>query len=292
MGIPYAEVIGDPVEHSKSPAIHKFWLEKLGLRGDYRATRVAAGELPDYLAARRSDRHWRGCNVTMPLKVAVLPLLDEVRWPGLCAINCVVPRREGVLGFRQTKLKGFNTDGFGIGEAIGGWDIGHDDSRICLIGNGGAARSVVGELNAQLYFVFDVIARDLAKGRAFLESCNREGKVYSLEDAAEAMVGRDAVINASPLGMTGFPPMPENVIEGLASVGRKPVAGQNWEGFAFDMVTVPVRTPFVERAEAAGLKVSDGLTMLLGQAAHAFRLFFGRPTPREHDAELRRLLTS
>ena len=72
MGVPYAEVIGDPIAHSKSPLIHKFWLEKLGIEGDYRAARVRADELADYLEARRADPDWRGCNVTMPHKQAVL----------------------------------------------------------------------------------------------------------------------------------------------------------------------------------------------------------------------------
>ena len=78
MGIPYAEVIGDPVEHSKSPVIHKFWLEKLGIEAEYRATRVAPAELRDYLASRRADPDWLGCNVTMPHKVRVWQLLPHV----------------------------------------------------------------------------------------------------------------------------------------------------------------------------------------------------------------------
>ena len=97
MGIPYAEVIGDPVAHSRSPLIHKFWLERLGIEGDYRATRATAGELPAYLAARRSDPDWRGCNVTMPHKQAILPLLDDVA-DDLRAVNCVLPRSGRLVG--------------------------------------------------------------------------------------------------------------------------------------------------------------------------------------------------
>jgi shikimate dehydrogenase len=291
MGVPYAEVIGDPVAHSKSPAIHKFWLEQLGIEGDYRATRVTADELPDYLQARRNDRNWRGCNVTMPLKEAVIPLLDEVRNPRVSAVNCINPERKGVIGFRKTILRGSNTDGTGIDDAIAGWDIGFGDSRICLIGGGGAARSAIAELDNQCYFTFDLIARDEAKGRAFLDSCNVEGDVYSFENAAEAMAGRHAVINASPLGMTGFPPMPESILAGLASVGRQPLPGQNWEGFAFDMVTTPVRTEFLKCAEAMGLSVSDGLSMLIGQARSAFHSFFGA-WPPDGDTELRQRLMS
>src|SRR5688500_20310195 len=70
MAVPYAEVIGDPIGHSKSPLIHRFWLEKLGLEADYRAVRVEAGELGDYFSARKADPDWRGCNISMPHKLA------------------------------------------------------------------------------------------------------------------------------------------------------------------------------------------------------------------------------
>ena len=64
--IPYAEVIGDPIAHSKSPIIHKLWLEKLGIEADYRACHVKPDELAEYIDNRRSDENWRGCNVTIP----------------------------------------------------------------------------------------------------------------------------------------------------------------------------------------------------------------------------------
>jgi shikimate dehydrogenase len=224
----------------------------------------------------------------MPLKEAVIPLLDEVRNTRVSAVNCIVPERR--LGLRTTMLQGSNTDGAGIDDAIAGWDIGYEDSRVCLIGGGGAARSAIAELDVRCYFTFDLIARDVAKGRAFLDSCNVEGDVYSFENASAAMAGRHAVINASPLGMAGFPPMPKSVLDGLASVGRQPLPGQEWEGFAFDMVMTPVRTDFVEHAEAAGLTVSDGLTMLIGQARAAFWSFFGR-WPPQGNTELRQRLT-
>ena len=68
---PYAEVIGDPIAHSKSPLIHGFWLDALGIAGEYRATQVSEAQLPDFIAGRRADPDWRGCNVTIPHKVAV-----------------------------------------------------------------------------------------------------------------------------------------------------------------------------------------------------------------------------
>ncbi|NCU12310.1 MAG: shikimate dehydrogenase, partial [Sphingomonadaceae bacterium] len=75
---PYAEVIGDPIVQSKSPAIHGFWLGKLGISADYRAAHVRPEGLAEYIAARRADPLWRGCNVTMPHKQAIMPLLDTI----------------------------------------------------------------------------------------------------------------------------------------------------------------------------------------------------------------------
>ncbi|HSM53830.1 MAG TPA: shikimate dehydrogenase, partial [Erythrobacter sp.] len=78
MSLPYAEVIGDPIAQSKSPAIHNFWLGKLGIDAEYRACHVTAAGLADYLDQRRQDSDWRGCNVTMPHKQAVIALLDRL----------------------------------------------------------------------------------------------------------------------------------------------------------------------------------------------------------------------
>ena len=75
---PYAEVIGDPIAQSKSPAIHNFWLGKLGIDAEYRATLVGAADLADYFSARRADPDWRGCNITMPHKQAALAHLYQI----------------------------------------------------------------------------------------------------------------------------------------------------------------------------------------------------------------------
>src|SRR5688572_22306096 len=73
----YAEVIGDPIEHSRSPDIHRFWLEALGIDADYRRQLVRAGEIDAYVARVRIDPAWRGSNVTMPLKRLALDLAEE-----------------------------------------------------------------------------------------------------------------------------------------------------------------------------------------------------------------------
>src|SRR3546814_17699541 len=98
-GIPYAEVIGDPIAQTKSPLIHDFWLEALGLTGRYERHHVRPGDLAAYIDARRGDSDWRGCNVTMPHKAAVMDLVED---PGdvrgtIGAMNTVVRQPDGRL---------------------------------------------------------------------------------------------------------------------------------------------------------------------------------------------------
>src|SRR5437868_12467099 len=77
--MPFAEVIGDPIEHSRSPEIHAFWLEQAGIAAEYRRRRVAKDGLESYLAEVRGDPAWRGCNVTMPLKMEAVLAADQPR---------------------------------------------------------------------------------------------------------------------------------------------------------------------------------------------------------------------
>jgi shikimate dehydrogenase len=280
MGIPYAEVIGDPIAHSKSPLIHKFWLSQLGLEGEYKATHVRAGELAGFLETRRRDRNWRGCNLTMPHKQAVLPLLDERHDFDTGAVNCVFPAKG--------RLIGHNTDVDGLEAAlpVPEWDL-----PVCVIGAGGAASAVPCVVDWTCVFHFNVIVRDPGKGRAFLERLNMHGAAFSFDEAAEAMRGTQGVVNATPLGMTGFPRMPASV---LAALSELPPRG-GWisrGGWVVDMVYTPVATELLLEAGQLGLSTGDGLTVLVGQAAASFRHFFGRTVAEPYLTAVRELLTS
>ncbi|WP_374407248.1 shikimate dehydrogenase [Pelagerythrobacter sp.] len=279
----YAEVIGDPIAQSKSPAIHRFWIEKLGLDADYRAHRVPEGGLADYLEARRTDLDWRGCNVTMPHKQAIMPLLDRfeplARQVG--AVNTVVREDEALVGR--------NTDVAGFLEPLGG-TLGerHLFRMARVLGTGGAARGIVAGLVRE-GFTIVLAGRDPAKARALLEELDPDGEhhavalVHFAEPTEFAFDDRqgccDLVVNASPLGMRGQPP--------LAFDWSHAPPGS----VAYDIVTDPLQTRFLADAHAAGFATIDGLSMLIGQAAAAFEQFFGAPAPREHDAELRDRLT-
>lgn len=265
---PFAEVIGDPIAQSKSPAIHGFWLERLGIAADYRATHVRTDGLSGFFVHRRSDPAWRGCNVTMPHKQAVMPLLDALDPVAarIGAVNTIVP--DGAGG-----LTGHNTDAAGFLEPLGQTRF----ADVMVIGAGGAARAVLAALSDRGMTRITVQNRSIARGEALLAEFGLSGTVVEPgSEAAEA----DLLVNTSSLGMAGFPPMPP--------VERQVRGG----GTVYDIVTTPLDTDLLKAARARGLATIDGLAMLIGQAAVAFEKFFGVPPPRQFDAELRRKLTS
>ncbi len=282
---PYAEVIGDPIAQSKSPAIHGFWLRKLGIQADYRACHVTPEDLADYIARRRADPLWRGCNVTMPHKQAVMGLLGHIAPPAdaIGAVNTVL-RTDS-----HPALTGTNTDASGFLEPLKA-DLAetHYYRMARIMGTGGAARAIITAL-ADKGFTLVVAGRDPGKARALLDELAPKGEHHAIPlshfadptdfafDDREGCL--DLVINASSLGMQGQPP--------LAFDWSHAPPGS----IAYDIVTAPLDTPFLQGARAKGHRTIDGLSMLIGQAAAAFEHFFGAPPPREHDAELRALLT-
>ena len=281
----YAEVIGDPIVQSKSPAIHTFWLGKLGIDAEYRAAHVRTEGLTNYLRTRRTEEAWRGCNVTMPHKQAVMPHLTRLHplAERIGAVNTVVREADG-------SLTGYNTDVAGFLEPLRPWlEERHLFRMARVLGTGGAARATVAAL-ADENVVIVLAGRDSAKARALLDELDPGGEQhatdlahfaeptdFAFDDRAGCF---DLIVNASPLGMAGQPPL-------AFDLSHAPPGS-----IVYDIVTHPADTPLLQSARAAGLRTIDGLAMLIGQAAVAFEKFFGEPAPREHDAELRALLTT
>ncbi|GEO00141.1 shikimate dehydrogenase (NADP(+)) [Novosphingobium sediminis] len=284
MSRPYAEVIGDPIIQSKSPKIHGFWLQDLGIDADYRATHVRSDELADFLAARRTDALWRGCNVTMPHKQAVMPFLDRLDplAAAVGAVNTIIPE--------DGKLVGYNTDVPGFLEPLQS-ELGqtHYFRMARVIGTGGAARAIIKGL-ADEKLVIVLAGRNPDKARALLDELDPAGEHHAIDlahfaDATDfAFDDRegclDLVVNASSLGMTGQPPL-------VFDMSHAPPGS-----IFYDIVTSPLETPFLKAAAAAGFRTIDGLSMLIGQADHAFRRFFGAKPSRARDAELREVLAA
>ncbi len=284
-----AGVIGWPVAHSKSPLIHRFWLAKLGLDGDYGRFPV----MPEHLgAALRAlpALGLAGVNVTVPHKVAALAHLDRVD-PLAASVGAV-----NTVMVEDGRLVGYNTDVAGINDALRQQlaDLSQEPKTILykLIGTGGAARAAAEALSGCEVAVY---GRDPVKAAELVDSFGLGGEsAYGLSrDIAElAALGPpdepvgdrsssrfpQVVINATSLGMTGMPPLTIDL------------AFFPDDTIVFDMVYAPLETSLLAAARARGLRTVDGLAMLIGQAAAAFALFFGAAAPRVHDAELRALL--
>lgn len=268
--LPYAEVIGDPIAHSKSPLIHNFWLNKLDIEAEYRKAHVTPEGLAAYFLQRRADPDWLGCNVTIPHKIAVMDYTDD---PGgvrdrIGAMNTIASETGG-------PLIGTNTDAGGFLHPLIARKWRGDHALI--IGTGGAARAILFALTSFGVPNITVMARDAVKAQALLDRAGVTGAVIGIEDALPPV---DLVVNTTSLGMVGQP----DLVLDLAPLPAS--------ALVYDIVYAPLETKLLGAARARGLATVDGLEMLIGQAALAFDIFFDAQAPREHDDELRALLTA
>ena len=264
-------ILGDPVSHSISPAMHNRAFAELGLPYVYLAFKANQAELVAAVAAMRS-LDALGFNVTMPNKTSVLSLLDELSPEAriIGSVNTVV-NRDG-------KLVGYNTDGLGFVRSLEEEGIAVVGKRILMAGAGGAARSVAIQLAldgaAQLVIInrslekaveiCDVVARNIPRCRIRSLELNDGNLRSSLAEA-------DIFINATALGMH---PNEELCIVSSADMLRPSLV-------VADFIYTPRTTALLRMAEAAGCTSINGLGMLLWQGAAAFRLWTGVDMPVE-----------
>jgi shikimate dehydrogenase len=257
-----AAVIGCPVRHSLSPVIHNAAYRALGLDWVYVAFEVPPGLGAAALEAMRA-LGIDGLNVTMPHKHAVAGAVDRLTpaAEALGAVNTVT------RGPRRDELVGDNTDGVGFIDTLR-MDEGFEPAgcRCVVVGAGGAGRAVVRALAAAGAAAITVVNRTPDRAAAAAALAGAAGRVGVTTDAAEA----DLVVNATPLGMWG----------GDAELPLDPAtlgAGQ----LLVDLVYHPAVTPLVEAARARGAAATNGLGMLIHQAAHAIRIWTGEDPPLE-----------
>lgn len=262
-----AGVIGDPVRHSLSPALHNAAFAHLGLDWTYVAFEVPAGGGADAVAAMRA-LGIDGLSVTMPLKAEVAEACDELSPAAemLGAVNCV--RRSG------DRLIGENTDGVGFVNSLrsqAGVELA--GKHAVVLGAGGAARAVVVALVSEGASV-TIVNRSVERAMQAAELGKRAATAAGIGSSMSVMVGapgaiRDAdlVVNATPLGMRGTDPMPAP-----AELLRQ---GQ----VVVDLIYMPAVTPILEVADEAGAQFLNGTGMLLFQAAEQFKMWTGRDAP-------------
>lgn len=265
ISFPFAEVIGDPIAGSKSPVIHRFWLERSAIAGTYRKELVKRGGLADYLARRQSNPDWVGCNVTMPLKLDAVSAADEV------TDRAVAAGAANILLKQQDRLVAGNSDVGAVMLLLAQLhESGRAMDRITLFGNGGAARAVLVACRSVGLTNIVIHARDMTRATKLAVE-------FGLRHAPRPMdaeVSGSGIINATPLGMQGHDCL------------NCDVSRLDEEGWVFDLVSAPARTKLIDAADKRGLATIDGIDMLVEQAAASFGLFFRAPPPRQHDAAL------
>jgi len=261
-------LIGWPISHSISPAIHNAAFQALGMKGEYSLFPVEREEdLKGVLAGLKSDSDWKGANVTVPYKEKVVPLLQKLEGAAtrLKAVNTVVRKGNRLIG-HNTDMPGFLTDLDRNGFI-------YRRKPVLVIGSGGAARAIVlglvesgcrVSLVAVIREQAEALARELGEGRV-------EVLAWEHPAVGERAAAASLVVNTSPVGMwpnVDATPWPE-------SVAFPAKAG------VYDIVYNPLETRFLRDAKARGLKTAGGLGMLVEQGALAFELWTGVPAPRE-----------
>jgi len=262
-------VIGNPVGHSLSPAMHNAAFDALGLNYVYLAFNVA--KLPDFFAGMRAMPNFCGVSVTIPHKIEALPLMDEVS-PMAQKVACVntVTQNEG-------KLIGTITDGLGTLRAFEEAGVNLVGKRVLFLGAGGAVRAVafaMAEAGAVGHITIlgrspekvHGLSEDLAQGtRCGVSAGDLE------KDCPTAMGSHDIIVQGTPMGMHPN------------GVGQSPVKAEEFEArhVAFDMVYRPMKTRFLEDAKNAGALCIPGMDMLLNQAQLQFETWTGLDAPRD-----------
>lgn len=254
-----AAVIGFPVKHSKSPLIHNYWMEKYKIDGLYEAVEVSAENLQS-LVQKMVSEGFCGFNVTVPHKVSVFNLLDEISDTAkkAGAVNTVVIRNDKTLF-------GDNTDGFGfvanVKESCPDFDF--TGKTAVVLGSGGASRGICAALSKEGCKEIRLVCRSKEKGEALVRDVGGNFVIYEWIDREKALTGADFLANATTLGMDGF----DGLDISLDSLNTAAVVA--------DAVYVPLETKLLKQAREKGFKTADGLGMLLHQAAGAFKLWFG-----------------
>jgi shikimate dehydrogenase len=262
-------VIGWPIEHSRSPLIHNYWLRTYGIAGEYRREAVPPDQFRAFLQSLAA-RGYVGANVTVPHKEAALECSqpdDRARAVG--AANTLW--LDGGLRSTNTDVEGF-LDNLDAGAPD--WD--RNLGKAVVLGAGGAARAVVYGLLERGVERIVVANRTQRRAEALRERFGARVHCAHWNERNAVLDDAALLVNTTTLGMAGQP--------GLAvEVGRLPSRAT-----VADLVYVPLVTPLVRAARTRGLRTADGLGMLMHQAVRGFLLWFG--TKPEVTAELRALL--
>jgi shikimate dehydrogenase len=257
--IPLAGVIGSPIAHSKSPALHMHWLKTHGIAGHYVPIDVAQEDL-EHIVKTLPKMGFVGVNVTVPYKEKVMEFADLVtdRAALIGSANTLIFRKDG-------KIHADNTDSYGfiqnLRQKAPDWDP--KAGPAAILGAGGAARAVIAALVEVGVPEIMISNRTKARAENLKADFGNRVRVIDWVQAGNMLEDATTVINTTSLGMVGKPPL------------RVPLDGLQKGALVTDLVYAPLVTHLLNEANKAGCVTVDGLGMLLHQAVPAFERWFG-----------------
>lgn len=251
-------VMGWPVGHSRSPALHGHWLARHGIAGTYVPLPVQPEHLEQALRAL-PVLGFAGCNLTVPHKEAAFRIVDHVDRAAarLRAVNTVIVRPDGTLEGRNTDGEGFLKH---LEASAPAW---RPDRPVLVLGAGGAARAVVGTLADAGVPEIRIANRTDARAASLAEEFGTPLRPWPWAKREDGLTGCGLVVNTTQLGMVGWPEL-ELALDRLPG-----------DGVVYDIVYTPLETPLLAEARQRGLTTVDGLGMLLHQARAGFAAWFG-----------------
>ncbi|RWG03692.1 shikimate dehydrogenase [Mesorhizobium sp.] len=267
-----AFVTGHPIAHSRSPKIHRYWLEEYGIDGSYQAIDVRPEDFAAFLKSL-DENGYRGGNVTIPHKEAAFALVER-RDEAAEAIGAV-----NTLWLEDGVLWGGNTDALGFAGNLDkhapGWAA---NGPAVVLGAGGASRAVIHALKDRGLNDIRIVNRTLARAEELADRFGAGVSAHGAGAVGELLSDAGLLVNTTALGMHGN--------ETLAA----DPAGLPGHAIVTDIVYVPLETPLLAAARARGLKTVDGLGMLLHQAVPGFERWFGKRP--EVTPQLRRMIVA
>lgn len=255
-----AGIMGWPVDHSKSPAVHSYWLDQYDVEGSYARLPVKPKDLADALNSL-AERGFVGINLTLPHKERALEFVDEVS-PEAQRIGAA----NTIFVYGDGRLRATNTDAYGFianlrAEAP---EFDFAASPAVVIGAGGASRAVCVALQDAGVPEICLVNRTASRAESLAESLGGGVRIISWKQRSAQLHSAKLLVNTTSLGMAGQPQLEMDVTRLSES------------GIVADIVYNPLETPLLAAARAHGLRTVDGLGMLLHQAQAGFEGWFGR----------------
>jgi shikimate dehydrogenase len=256
--------MGWPVSHSRSPALHNFWLDEHGIEGAYVPLAVRPEDLERALRALPA-LGFRGCNLTLPHKEAAVSIVDRVDplASRIGAVNTVVVTPDGALEAQNSDVFGFREN---LRDGAPFWDP--PAGAAIVLGGGGSARAVVSALPGLGVTEIRLVNRTIARAEHLARDLAGMGTRISAHgwDRRDALLDEAGLlVNTTSLGMSGAPEL-------QIDLSRLPLAA-----VVADIVYVPLDTPLLVAARRRGNRTVDGLGMLLHQGRPGFEAWFGTP---------------